>query len=419
MIRKEVDTLSVRETRSLVRALRGMQADHSPDGFQDTVSFHALPPLCPSPDAADRYACCVHGMATFPHWHRLFTVQFEDSLRRHGSIVGVPYWDWTKPMSSLPSLLADKTYMDPITGESFPNPFHHGEIEIAHEITHRDINAEKLFETPSLGDNTWLFNHIVYALEQTNFCDFEIQFEIVHNSIHAWIGGHEQYSIGHLHYAAFDPAFFLHHSNTDRLFAIWQALQEERGIPSKKADCAIDKMHEPLKPFSFGAPYNYNPVTKAHSMPAHTFDYRGNLNYDYDHLSFGGKTIAQLEIYIQGKKEHDRVFAGFMLKGFGSSATITFDICPKTGDCHEGGYFHVLGGSAEMKWSFDRLYKYEITDTLTAMNLRPDDPYNITIHIVAMNGSVLPSSLLNDPTVVSESGKGKWNHLAHHTYSTC
>ena len=54
------------------------------------------------------------------------------------------------------------------------------------------------------------------AFEQTNFCDFEVQFEITHNYIHAAVGGAEEFSMGSLRYTAFDPIFYFHHSNTDR-----------------------------------------------------------------------------------------------------------------------------------------------------------------------------------------------------------
>ena len=49
-------------------------------------------------------------------------------------------------------------------------------------------------------------------------------------------------------------------------------------------------------------------------------------------------------------QEKDRVFAGFMLKGIGQSAQVTFKVCPEKGDCIDGGYFYILGGSAEMPW---------------------------------------------------------------------
>jgi len=51
----------------------------------------------------------------------------------------------------------------------------------------------------------------------------EASLEDVHNSIHTAVGG----PMGHmseLDYSAFDPVFWLHHTNVDRLFAIWEAL---------------------------------------------------------------------------------------------------------------------------------------------------------------------------------------------------
>jgi hypothetical protein len=45
-------------------------------------------------------------MATFPHWHRLYVVQFEQLLVQHGlANIGVPYWDWTEPITSIPELV--------------------------------------------------------------------------------------------------------------------------------------------------------------------------------------------------------------------------------------------------------------------------------------------------------------------------
>ena len=40
-----------------------------------------------------------------------------------------------------------------------------------------------------------------------------------------------------LGYSAFDPIFYLHHSNVDRLWAVWQKLQILRGLPYKVGEC--------------------------------------------------------------------------------------------------------------------------------------------------------------------------------------
>ncbi|KAJ0302498.1 hypothetical protein COL516b_007033 [Colletotrichum fioriniae] len=43
--------------------------------------------------------------------------------------------------------------------------------------------------------------------------------EDAHNAVHVYIGGY----MGDVRIAAFDPIFWLHHANIDRIFAIWQA----------------------------------------------------------------------------------------------------------------------------------------------------------------------------------------------------
>lgn len=327
LVRKSVDRLSLQEVNSLVHALKRMQKDKSPSGFETIASFHALPPLCISETDKRHYACCVHGMATFPQWHRLYVVQFEQALNRHGASVGVPYWDWTYPMKEIPSLIASEKYTDPFNGVETFNPFNHGHISFIspETMTARDVNPH-LFEQPALGKQTWLFDNIILALEQTDYCDFEIQFEIVHNAIHSWVGGKEMYSLNHLHYAAYDPVFYLHHANVDRLWVIWQELQKFRGLPAYESNCALELMNEPLKPFSFGSPYNLNPITEKYSKPADVFNYKEHFHYEYDMLEMNGMSIPQLESYIRHEKQKDRVFVGFLLQGFGSSAYATFEV---------------------------------------------------------------------------------------------
>lgn len=46
--------------------------------------------------------------------------------------------------------------------------------------------------------------------------------ENMHNAIHSLVGNGGHMSL--IPYAGFDPIFWLHHANVDRLFAIWQAI---------------------------------------------------------------------------------------------------------------------------------------------------------------------------------------------------
>ena len=60
-----------------------------------------------------------------------------------------------------------------------------------------------------------------------------LNLEFIHNNIHNWTGGFGKFT-GHMAevaVAGFDPIFFMHHCNVDRLFALWQALNPDDNKP--------------------------------------------------------------------------------------------------------------------------------------------------------------------------------------------
>ncbi|XP_025089796.1 hemocyanin G-type, units Oda to Odg-like [Pomacea canaliculata] len=407
LVRKSVTSLSQSERRSLVLAMQSLQADNSASGFQALASFHALPPLCPYPEANKRFACCVHGMATFPQWHRLYTVQFEDELRRRGAIVGIPYWDTIGPQKSLPDFFNDAEYYDPVLNTTIPNPWAGAAIKFKNTNVDREFNMERLQQEGEHGFDTWLWKQYLFALEQENYCDFEVQFEIAHNAIHAWTGGSKEHSMAHLHFASYDPIFLLHHSSTDRIYAVWQELQRLRGHDPNEANCALELMREPLKPFSFGPPYNLDPVTKEFSKPEDVFNYKDHFLYTYDILDVQGVSVDLLQNYINRQKEKGRVFVGLLLGGIRTSAHVEIIVTAPGGKDTPAGDFNILGGSAEMPWSFDRLYRYEITDVLKKEGLKKTDSFNVSVTITAMNGTTLDSSLIPTPSVIYKPAKRK------------
>lgn len=63
------------------------------------------------------------------------------------------------------------------------------------------------------------------ALTQALYNPFSSQLEGVHNGVHNNVGGltNPQGHMGTVDYAAFDPIFWLHHVNVDRLTAMYQA----------------------------------------------------------------------------------------------------------------------------------------------------------------------------------------------------
>lgn len=96
--------LTPQEVLSLQNYLLELEKDSSDSGFAALAGYHGKPSRCVVNDK--NVACCVHGMATFPQWHRLYVVQLEQLLVKKGlTNIGIPYWDWTKPLKELPTLV--------------------------------------------------------------------------------------------------------------------------------------------------------------------------------------------------------------------------------------------------------------------------------------------------------------------------
>ena len=88
--------------------------------------------------------------------------------------------------------------------------------------------------------------------------------------------------------AAYDPVFYLHHSNVDRQYAFWQELQKLRGYLSTEA---ISKDFS-MPPF-WDQRYNPDPIYKVtgkNATQSYGLNYETNFNYKYDKLTFEGDT---------------------------------------------------------------------------------------------------------------------------------
>ena len=106
-----------------------------------------------------------------------FVSQVEDSLLRHGAGSALPYWDWTFPISSLPELFTSETFYDALRDEVRFNPFARGEIQSLGGYTVRDVQPE-LTSVSRDGQHSVLFDEVLLALEQTDYCDFEVNLSV-------------------------------------------------------------------------------------------------------------------------------------------------------------------------------------------------------------------------------------------------
>ncbi|KAK3690182.1 tyrosinase [Podospora appendiculata] len=73
-----------------------------------------------------------------------------------------------------------------------------------------------------------------------------VSLEYLHNNLHGFIGGNVWADgIGHMQNvpsAAFDPIFYMHHANIDRLLALWQTVNPDSWFESDASPSATDKL---------------------------------------------------------------------------------------------------------------------------------------------------------------------------------
>ncbi|KAJ5646047.1 hypothetical protein N7490_002419 [Penicillium lividum] len=88
----------------------------------------------------------------------------------------------------------------------------------------------------------------------------DINIEYIHNNIHGWVGGDLNGHMSQIPVASFDPLFWLHHCNIDRIFALWQGLNPDKWIKTDKVNAFFQEIiglapgkeigpETPLRPF--------------------------------------------------------------------------------------------------------------------------------------------------------------------------
>ncbi|EFW99188.1 tyrosinase central domain containing protein [Grosmannia clavigera kw1407] len=127
-----------------------------------------------------------------------------------------------------------------------------------------------------------------------------LSLEQIHNSVHDFIGGNtNRAGRGHMSsvaVAAFDPVFWLHHCNTDRLLHLWQCSNPGNWFHQKLGQVASDSPLENLVPFRASTePDNFFNSNNVRHVDA--------LNYTYNYMDqitdkFGDIIPGKCHTYI-------------------------------------------------------------------------------------------------------------------------
>ncbi|CCX04285.1 hypothetical protein FPQ18DRAFT_280049 [Pyronema domesticum] len=261
---------------------------------------------------------CTHNSPLFATWHRPYLALMEQRLAKHAEFeaskftgpeaarwrsaarnVRLPYWDWAASdlQSRQPRQLTDSTVSvrragpggapetvtiaNPLREYRFTNSnlraqYFRNQFQAA-TTTRRQPPSSALTSSNMGAVDTSMFRDYSSRRSQVfnlftipTFNEFSNtqrsangtpnswnSVESIHNIIHVNAGG----QWGHMTavaYSAFDPIFWLHHCNVDRLIAMYQAVYPDRGITPQPASGtfhrrvtqgSMDDLTTPLAPF--------------------------------------------------------------------------------------------------------------------------------------------------------------------------
>ncbi len=224
--RRNINCLSADQLHDVREAYQALYdlPEASSDSFATLGGLHGLP----SP------SWCDHGAPGFLTWHRAYMRAFEKALQTVHCDVMLPYWNWSAgPTTGVPAPCRFPTYVHR-NGATVSNPLYRGPIASA--AGGGTTSRRPDIDTTTFGD---IATAAQSAMSNGTFADFQGDLNGPHGSVHVRTGG----QMGSVARAGFDPIFFLHHCNVDRLWWNWQ--QSHPGAPMP-----VGELTHPLDPFN-------------------------------------------------------------------------------------------------------------------------------------------------------------------------
>ena len=327
-IRKNAKFLTASEQEAFVKACVLMKADIVNPGapaaqqysrWDENVAIHQMiqAGVAPGPISVN-FGHGGNGAYSFLSWHRYFLYQVEKQLQSYVPGAMIPYWDWTDPA--------------PIMTDTFLGPNGTVASEVRSGYFAADAPATGTNPTPAppwwpAGLTGWRLlaafgsgsgplrrglssvaslptvADLQTTLARTTYPTFQNTLESgaglpsgnqMHNGMHGWLGGPNG-QMSYPAYSPFDPFFYLHHCNIDRLWAMWQADGHASDYPVSGGKPQHGR-NDIMYPWTGGAAgYGTNAsIASAIPMPdfsavgaklnGDTLDHRVAFDYTYDTL---------------------------------------------------------------------------------------------------------------------------------------
>ena len=223
--RKNISCLSADELHDFREALAEMYTlpASNPNSFARQATFHGGPPT----------SYCRHGAPGFFTWHRAEMKAFEDALQAVGCKVMLPFWDWSSgPSTGIPAACREPTYVNR-AGATVPNPLFAGPRNAGGWTTRSASIDTTVFDDLAVSVNA--------AMSEPTFASFQNLINGPHGAVHGRVGG----DMCCVPTASYDPIFFLHHANVDRIWATWQ-LSNPGALPTTEAGFQLPPFNRPF-----------------------------------------------------------------------------------------------------------------------------------------------------------------------------
>ncbi|KAF3923215.1 Tyrosinase [Dactylellina cionopaga] len=309
----------------LVLALVELQSRNSSDpwSWYQIAGIHGVP-FIPWPNPKDvpaktnpKMGYCPHQSILFGTWHRPYMLVLEqaivgaatdivaqytgDDKTKYANALKLlrwPYWDWAdaNDQSFTPSIVKQDTLkvVAPDGAKTISNPFFNYKFKgtenspflsplTGAKMTTRGTSSytgktDESAASISMQKGFENRRQLVYntLMAEDGFNDFSSSVENIHNTVHGMVGGGGGGFMWFLYYSSYDPIFWLHHNNVDRMMAIWQAANPGAKLTPDDAtdtyqNVALgqnDTLDTPLYPFKHpdGSWWTSNDVSSANSI---------------------------------------------------------------------------------------------------------------------------------------------------------
>ncbi|KAJ1965551.1 hypothetical protein GGI12_000692 [Dipsacomyces acuminosporus] len=206
IVRKEIRSLSPDEWNIYKNAVTAAQRDGWNNWFGYTHNMVA--------DA-------IHSSAKFNTFHRAFLRDYENVLRRYDQRVAIPYWnalvDYQSPDRSA---VLGSQYLGS-NGDESTSCVRDG-IASTWNPAYPNVHCLKRKYNNGKSISPWYSPEYMTSILQTTQ-SYDVLRASIENSLHGTVHLSLNGDMGTM-YSPMDPVFWIHHSNIDRIYAQWQAI---------------------------------------------------------------------------------------------------------------------------------------------------------------------------------------------------